>query len=128
MGIRATLIHNGLIWAVVPESDLPRLVDVLSAGLGTVEFTTERDHDVDEWRVLEALLVEPGDNERVNFQVRGRLLVLTGSPSALSELASAMSETAAGPKGHRPGLVQLRLVFPDRRVESGSEPIVFELG
>ena len=103
MAITATISHNGLIWAVVPEEDLPHLVGVLSAGLGTVEFTANRDDHSEEWRVLEAMLVEPDDEDKLDFRLQGRLLAVTGRRSALAELASALSDLAADPKEYPPG-------------------------
>jgi len=128
MPIEATITHNGLIWAAVPNDDLPQLVSVLSAGLGTVEFALERDEGSEESRVLKAMLVEPNDEDKLDFGLQGQLLVLTGRRSALEELASALSDLAADPGWHRSGMRQLRLDGNDTRLRRTSSRIVFELG
>jgi hypothetical protein len=128
MVIEATISHNGLVWAVVHEDDLPSLVSVLSGGLGTVQFSGDRDDGSEEWRVLEAMLVEPSDDERLNFGLHGRILVLRGRRSALAELASTLSDIAADPAAFGRGMRQLRLDSHDERLQRQSLKIVFELG
>jgi hypothetical protein len=128
MAIEATITHNGLIWAVVPNDDLPQLVSVLSAGLGTVEFALEGDDGSEESRVLKAMLVEPSDEDKLCFTLQGQLLTLKGRLSALEELASALSDLAADPGWYRSGMRQLRLVGYDARLRKNSSRIVFELG
>jgi hypothetical protein len=128
MVIEATISHNGLIWAVVHEDDLPSLVSVLSGGLGTVQFSVDRDDGSEEWRVLETMLVEPSEDEKLNFGLHGRILVLRGRRSALAELASALSDLAADPAEYGRGMRQLRLDGYDERLQRQSSRIVFELG
>jgi hypothetical protein len=121
MVIEATISHNGLIWAVVPEDDLPSLVSVLSGGPGMVQFSVDRDDRSEEWRVPKAMLVEPSDDDKLHFGLDGRMLVLRGRSSALAELASALSDLAADPAGDVRGMRQLRLVgFPAVPVPSWS--------
>lgn len=126
MAIEGTLVHNGLIWVEVGEGDLAQLLEVLSAGLGTVEMGAQSDPD--EWRVLTALFVEPGDADTLDFQLRGHLLFLRSQPSALTELASELSTLASDPTPYRPGMRQLRLTGYDKRLSRGSRSVVFELG
>jgi hypothetical protein len=128
MVIEATISHNGLIWAVVHEDDLPSLVSVLPGGLGTVQFSVDRDDGSEEWRVLEAMLVEPSDDEKLNFALHGRILVLRGRRSVMAELASTLSDLAADPAEYGRGMRQLRLDGYDERLQRQSSRIVFELG
>lgn len=128
MVIEATISHNGLIWAVVHEDGLPSLVSVLSGGLGTVQFSVDRDDGSEEWRVLETMLVDPSEDEKLNFGLHGRILVLRGRRSALAELASALSDLAADPAEYGRGMRQLRLDGYDERLQRQSSRNVFELG
>ena len=128
MVIEATISHNGLIWAVVDEDDLPSLVSVLSGSLGTVQFSVDRDDGSEEWRVRETMLVDPSEDEKLNFGLHGRILVLRGRRSALAELASALSDLAADPAEYGRGMRQLRLDGYDERLQRQSSRNVFELG
>jgi hypothetical protein len=90
-----------------------------------VEFTVEEDPE--ESRALTAMLVEPSGDEKLDFRLRGRLVVLTAPRSALAELASTLSDLAADPTEYRPGMRQLRLVGFDERLRRDSCSIVFDL-
>ena len=125
MAIEATVMHNGLIWVEVPQADLGQLVEVLLAGIGTVEMSIQSGPE--DWRVLAALLVEQGEDETLDFQQQGRLVLLRSQTSALTELASALSELASDRTTYQPGMRQLRLTGYDRRLSNQSRDVVFEL-
>ena len=125
MAIEATVVHNGLIWVQVPEGDLAQLLGILSAGIGTVELSAQSGPE--EWGVLTALLVEPSDDDALDFQQQGRLIFLRSQPSTLTELASTLSQLASDPTDYQPGMRQLRLTGYDRRLSTKSRNVVFEL-
>jgi hypothetical protein len=125
MAIEATVVHNGLIWVEVTQGDLAKLLQVLLAGIETVEMSTQSGRE--EWRVLKALMVEQGEDETLDFQQQGRLMFLRSQPSALIELASALSELASERTEYQPGMRQLRLTGYDKRLSTQSRSVVFEL-
>jgi hypothetical protein len=126
MAIEATVVHNGLIWVEVTQGDLAKLLQVLLAGIETVEMSTQSGPE--EWRVLKALMVEQGgEDETLDSQQQGRLMLLRSQPSALTELASALSELASERTKYQPGMRQLRLTGYDKRLSTQSRSVVFEL-
>ena len=129
MVIEATISHNGLIWAVVHEDDLPSLVSVLPGGLGTVQFSVDRDDGSEEWRALKGMLVEPSDDEKLDFGLHGRILGSQGSSFSPGRTGlDAVRPGPADPAEFGRGMRQLRLDGFDERLQRQSPRIVFELG